>query len=59
MHQLAAADPAAARHFARILVASVDILIRVVHDLQKPDATRQPSDRQPRASARSAAASRS
>jgi CRP-like cAMP-binding protein len=41
MDEMAAADPGVARHFARILVASVDILIRVVNDLQKPDATRR------------------
>jgi CRP-like cAMP-binding protein len=41
MDAMAASDPGVARSFARILVASVDILIRVVHDLQKRDATRR------------------
>jgi CRP-like cAMP-binding protein len=41
MDEMASADPGVARHFARILVASIDILIRVAHDLQKGDATRR------------------
>lgn len=41
MDEMAAADPGVARHFARILVDSIDILIRVAHDLQKGDATRR------------------
>jgi CRP-like cAMP-binding protein len=41
MDEMAAADPGVARHFARILVDSIDILIRVAHDLQKGDASRR------------------
>jgi CRP-like cAMP-binding protein len=41
MDEMAAADPGVARHFARILVDSVDILIRIVHDLQKAGAPRR------------------
>lgn len=41
MDRMMAADRGAARHFAGILVTSIDTLIRVVHDLQKPDATRR------------------
>ncbi|PZQ46456.1 MAG: Crp/Fnr family transcriptional regulator [Rhodovulum sulfidophilum] len=38
MDQMAAADPAATRYFAQILMASVEVLLRVIHDLQKPGA---------------------
>jgi CRP-like cAMP-binding protein len=41
MDEMAADDPGVARHFARILVSSIDILIRIAHDLQKRDATRR------------------
>lgn len=37
MDQMAAADPTVTRNFSHILMASVDVLIRVVHDLQIPD----------------------
>jgi CRP-like cAMP-binding protein len=41
MDEMAAADPGVARQFARILVESVDTLIRVAHDLQKTGAPRR------------------
>lgn len=36
MDQMAAADPTVVRNFSGILMASVDILIQIIHDLQKP-----------------------
>ncbi|MCO5063475.1 MAG: Crp/Fnr family transcriptional regulator [Rhizobiaceae bacterium] len=41
MDQMAAADPSVVRNFSHILMASVEVLIRIVHDLQIPDAARR------------------
>lgn len=41
MEQMAAADPLATRAFAHILMASVGVLLHVIHDLQKPEAERR------------------
>ncbi|QGN00062.1 Crp/Fnr family transcriptional regulator [Methylocystis parvus] len=41
MDQIAALDPQAARHFAQILMVTFTTLVRVIHDLQKPEATRR------------------
>ena len=41
MEQIAAADPRAERHFGSIAVLTVDVLIRIVHDLQKREAGRR------------------
>lgn len=41
MDQMAAQDPEVARHVALILMMSVEILFRVIHDLQKPEAARR------------------
>lgn len=41
MDQMAAADPAVTRAFSHILMASVEVLIRIVHDLQIPDPARR------------------
>lgn len=41
MDQMAAGDPLVVRNFSQILMASVDALIRIVHDLQIPDAARR------------------
>jgi CRP/FNR family transcriptional regulator, cyclic AMP receptor protein len=41
MDEMAARDPNAIRYFAQILMASVEILIRIVNDLQRPDADRR------------------
>lgn len=41
MDQMAAADPGVVRNFSHILMASAEVLIRVIHDLQKPDAARR------------------
>ncbi len=41
MDQMAAADPMVIRNFAQILMASAQVLIRVIHDLQKPQTARR------------------
>lgn len=41
MDQMAAAHPEASQHFAMILMMSVEFLLRVIHDLQKPEADRR------------------
>lgn len=41
MDQMAARDPEAIRHFAQIMIGTLDTLVRVVSDLQKPDASRR------------------
>ena len=41
MEQIVADDPRAARIFCSIAVLTVDVLIRIVHDLQKRDASRR------------------
>jgi CRP-like cAMP-binding protein len=41
LDRLAANDPTVSRHVAQILMMSVEILMQVVHDLQKPDAERR------------------
>lgn len=41
MDQMAAADPAVFHYFSLILMMSVETLIRVIHDLQKPEAARR------------------
>ncbi|WP_211369384.1 Crp/Fnr family transcriptional regulator [Pseudoxanthomonas kalamensis] len=41
MDRMAEKDPTVIRNFAQILVASTDTLIRVVHDLQKPEADKR------------------
>ena len=41
MEQIVADDPPAARIFCSIAVLTVDVLIRIVHDLQKRDASRR------------------
>lgn len=41
MDQMAAADPSVVRNFSHILMASVEVLIRIIHDLQKPEAARR------------------
>lgn len=41
MDQMATTDPSVVRNFSQILMASVDALIRIVHDLQIPDAARR------------------
>lgn len=41
MEQMTAQDPYASRVFAQILSHNVDVMIRVIHDLQKPNASRR------------------
>jgi len=41
MEEMARQDPDATRRFADILILSVEFLLRVVHDLQKPQAERR------------------
>ena len=41
MDQIAADRPEASQHFAMILMMSVEFLLRVIHDLQKPEADRR------------------
>lgn len=41
MDQISAHNPQAPRHFAQILVVSFMMLVRVIHDLQKPDAAKR------------------
>jgi CRP/FNR family cyclic AMP-dependent transcriptional regulator len=41
MDQMEARDPRVVRNFAQILMINVDILIRIVHDLQQPDTARR------------------
>lgn len=41
MDQMAATDPMVVRNFSHILMASTEVLIRIVHDLQIPDAARR------------------
>lgn len=41
MDQMAARDPNVARYIAQILMINVDLLLRVIHDLQQPEATRR------------------
>ncbi len=41
LDQMAARDPQVAHHVAQILVMSVEFLLRVIHDLQKPEADRR------------------
>jgi len=41
MEEIAARDPSAARAFGIISILAIDVLIRVVHDLQKRDASRR------------------
>jgi len=41
MDEMAERDPAAVRYFAQIVMMNVDVLIRIVHDLQQPDAARR------------------
>jgi CRP/FNR family transcriptional regulator, cyclic AMP receptor protein len=41
MDQMASADPMVAHNFGQIIMSNVDALIRVIHDLQKPDPDRR------------------
>lgn len=41
MDEIAAADPAAAMRFANILMMNVEILFQIVHDLQRPEASKR------------------
>jgi len=41
MDQMASADPTVIRNFSHILMNAVEVLIRVIHDLQKPDPDRR------------------
>jgi CRP-like cAMP-binding protein len=41
MDQMAARDPDVTRSIAQLLMINVDILLRIVHDLQKPDVARR------------------
>lgn len=41
MDQMAAVDPTVIRNFSEILMASTEVLIRIIHDLQIPNAARR------------------
>lgn len=41
MTQMTAADPSVSRRFCQNLLHGVDVLIRIIHDLQKPDPDRR------------------
>lgn len=41
MDRIAAGNPAAVRAFSQILIASVQVLLHVIHDLQKPEPARR------------------
>jgi CRP-like cAMP-binding protein len=41
MDQIAAQNPQATRHFAQILMITFTTLVRVIHDLQKPEANKR------------------
>jgi CRP-like cAMP-binding protein len=41
MDAMAERDPDAIRRFAQIVMATIDILVRIVHDLQRPEADRR------------------
>lgn len=41
MDQMASADPMVVRNFCQDLMDGVDVLIRIIHDLQKPDPDRR------------------
>lgn len=41
MDQMESDDPRVVRNFAQILMLNVDTLIRIIHDLQQPDAARR------------------
>jgi CRP-like cAMP-binding protein len=41
MEEMAARDPSATRRFSLIVMTTVDILVRIIHDLQKPQAAKR------------------